>query len=106
MFQLPPVSVVFWRIRADALAGDLWINLSVTLYRALAGFAIAAAGGVALRLAMSRSRIAHWFFDPIISVGFPMPKIAFLPIVILWVGLHAVAEIATVAVAAALSVGA
>jgi len=97
MFQLPPVSVVLARMRADALAGDLWINLSVTLYRALAGFAIAAAGGVALGLAMSRSRIAHWFFDPIISVGFPMPKIAFLPIVILWLGLHDVAKIAMVA---------
>jgi ABC-type nitrate/sulfonate/bicarbonate transport system permease component len=97
MFQLPPVSVVLARIRADALAGDLWINLSVTLYRALAGFAIAAAGGVALGLAMSRSRIATWFFDPIISVGFPMPKIAFLPIVILWLGLHDVSKIAMVA---------
>ena len=97
MFQLPPVSVVLARIRADALAGDLWINLSVTLYRALAGFTIAAAGGVALGLVMWRSRIACWFFDPIISVGFPMPKIAFLPIVILWLGLHDVAKIAMVA---------
>ena len=97
MFQLPPVSVVLARIRADALAGDLWINLSVTLYRALAGFVIAAAGGVALGLAMSRSRIVSWFFDPIISVGFPMPKIAFLPVVILWLGLHDVAKIAMVA---------
>ena len=35
---------------------------------------------------MSRSALARWFFDPIISVGFPMPKIAFLPIVILWLG--------------------
>ena len=41
--------------------------------------AIAAAAGIVLGMAMSRGRLAHWFFDPIISVGFPMPKIAFLP---------------------------
>ena len=42
---------------------------------------------------MSRSAIANWFFDPIISVGFPMPKIAFLPVVILWLGVYDVSKI-------------
>jgi Binding-protein-dependent transport system inner membrane component len=31
-----------------------------------------------------------------ISVGFPMPKIAFLPVIILWLGLYDVAKIAMV----------
>src|SRR5262249_62246429 len=74
------------RIWEDAVAGDLWTNMILTLYRAFAGFAIAAMIGVALGFAMARSRIAHWFFDPLISVGFPMPKIAFLPVIILWLG--------------------
>ena len=47
-------------------------------------------------MAMSRSAIARWFFDPIISVGFPMPKIAFLPIVILWLGVYDVSKISMV----------
>ena len=38
----------------------------------------------------------RWFFDPIISVGFPMPKIAFLPIVILWLGFFDLTKIAMV----------
>ena len=70
----------------DAVAGDLWINLGLTMYRALTGFFIAAVGGITLGALMSRGRLARWFFDPIISVGFPMPKIAFLPIIILWLG--------------------
>jgi ABC-type nitrate/sulfonate/bicarbonate transport system permease component len=45
---------------------------------------------------MSRSRLVHWFFDPIISVGFPMPKIAFLPVIILWLGVYDVAKISIV----------
>jgi len=95
-FMLPGPAVVFGRVWAEAVSGDLWINVGLTLYRALAGFAIAALAGVALGFAMARNRLAHWFFDPIISAGFPMPKIAFLPIVILWLGLFDVSKIVMV----------
>jgi ABC-type nitrate/sulfonate/bicarbonate transport system permease component len=95
-FMLPAFSVVAERIYADAFHGDLWINLSLTMYRALTGFFIAAIGGVALGALMSRSKILRWFFDPLISVGFPMPKIAFLPIIILWLGLYDVSKISMV----------
>jgi len=92
-FMLPPFSTVLARIYDDASNGDLFINTGVTLYRALLGFLIAALAGVALGAAMSRNKVARWFFDPIVSVGFPMPKIAFLPVVILWLGLHDVSKI-------------
>jgi ABC-type nitrate/sulfonate/bicarbonate transport system permease component len=95
-FVLPSFSAVVSRIWSDALAGDLAINVVVTLYRALAGFLIAAAGGIVLGMAMSRIALARWFFDPIVSVGFPMPKIAFLPIIILWLGLYDVPKITMV----------
>jgi ABC-type nitrate/sulfonate/bicarbonate transport system permease component len=95
-FMLPPFSAVAERIYADAISGALWRNLSVTMLRALAGFFIAAAGGIALGAAMARSKVLRWFFDPIISVGFPMPKIAFLPIIILWLGVYDVSKICIV----------
>ena len=37
--------------------------------------------------------VVYWFFDPIISVGFPIPKIAFLPIIVLWLGFFDVSKI-------------
>jgi ABC-type nitrate/sulfonate/bicarbonate transport system permease component len=95
-FMLPSFSVVIERIYSDAAGGDLWINLGLTMYRAMSGFFIATIGGIALAVAMSRSRLVYWFFDPIISVGFPMPKIAFLPIIILWLGLYDTAKISIV----------
>jgi ABC-type nitrate/sulfonate/bicarbonate transport system permease component len=95
-FMLPPFSVVATRIYADAMSGILWINLGLTMARAMAGFFISAIGGVLLGVLMSRSKIAHWFFDPVISVGFPMPKIAFLPIIILWLGVYDTAKISIV----------
>jgi ABC-type nitrate/sulfonate/bicarbonate transport system permease component len=92
-FLLPPLSAVLQRVWEDALSGDLTINLGMTLYRALVGFAIAGIGGVALGILMTRNKFVGWFFDPIVSVGFPMPKIAFLPIFMLWLGLYDVSKI-------------
>ena len=45
---------------------------------------------------MSRNVAARWLFDPIVSVGFPMPKIAFLPVIILWLGVYDLSKIAMV----------
>jgi ABC-type nitrate/sulfonate/bicarbonate transport system permease component len=84
---------VLGRIWTDAVAGDLWINTAVTLYRALVGFAIAGVGGIVIGMAMSRLKLAYWFFDPLVSIGFPMPKIAFLPVIILWLGVYDVPKI-------------
>jgi ABC-type nitrate/sulfonate/bicarbonate transport system permease component len=95
-FMLPALSAVAEHIVDDAFDGELFVNIGVTLFRALAGFAIAAAGGIVIGAAMARNTVARWFFDPIISVGFPMPKIAFLPVVILWLGLYDVSKITMV----------
>jgi ABC-type nitrate/sulfonate/bicarbonate transport system permease component len=97
-FMLPPFSAVAQRIYADAVTGELWHNLGATMFRALTGFAIAAIAGVGLGATMARNRLVRWFFDPIISVGFPMPKIAFLPIIILWLGVYDVSKISVVVV--------
>jgi ABC-type nitrate/sulfonate/bicarbonate transport system permease component len=95
-FMLPALSAVLERIWSDALSGELAINVGLTLYRALTGFLVAAAGGIVLGMAMSRSIGVNWLFDPIISVGFPMPKIAFLPVVILWLGFYDLSKISMV----------
>jgi ABC-type nitrate/sulfonate/bicarbonate transport system permease component len=98
--MLPPLSAVLARIWNDLLGGDLMTNTAVSLYRALAGFAIGAVMGIGLGMAICRNALARWFFDPIISVGFPMPKIAFLPVVMLWLGVYDVSKITMVAVEA------
>jgi taurine transport system permease protein len=92
-FLLPPLSAVLARVGEDAASGDLALNLGMTLYRALTGFAIAGVCGVLIGILMTRRPWVRWFFDPIVSVGFPMPKIAFLPIFMLWLGLYDVSKI-------------
>ncbi|HEV2336622.1 MAG TPA: ABC transporter permease [Stellaceae bacterium] len=95
-FLLPPLSAVLARVADDAVSGALAVNLGLTLYRAITGFAIAGAGGIVLGILMTRRPWVRWFFDPIVSVAFPMPKIAFLPIFMLWLGLYDASKISMV----------
>ena len=96
-FMLPPFSAVVARIYADAVGGELWINLGLTLYRAHDRlFHRRRRRHRARRRDVAHRGWVRWFFDPIISVGFPMPKIAFLPIIMLWLGLYDVSKISMV----------
>jgi ABC-type nitrate/sulfonate/bicarbonate transport system permease component len=95
-FQLPRLTAVLARIWTDAVAGDLALNTALTLYRALAGFGVAAVAGVVVGMAMSSNAAVRWLLDPIVSVGFPMPKIAFLPVMMLWLGVYDLSKIAMV----------
>ncbi|MBV8747636.1 MAG: ABC transporter permease [Xanthobacteraceae bacterium] len=92
-FMLPTFTGVLERIATDTASGDLPVALGLTLWRALAGFFISAVAGIALGVAMARIRAFNWFFDPIISIGFPVPKIAFLPIIVLWLGFFDLSKI-------------
>jgi ABC-type nitrate/sulfonate/bicarbonate transport system permease component len=101
---LPAFSVVaaeLGRVIADgSLAGDLILSL----YRAFAGLALAGTLGTLIGMLMARSRAVHWLMDPLVALGFPSPKIAFLPVFILWFGIESLSKILLVAFACVLPV--
>ena len=80
----------WWAVCAD---GSLPGDLVTSLFRSAAGLAAATIVGVPLGIAMARHRVIHWMFDPVIALAFPSPKIAFLPIFILWFGIYSVSKI-------------
>lgn len=92
-FLLPPLSDVLMRLYQDAIGGAVFVDLGLTLYRALTGFLIAAALGIPLGILMARTKFFGWFFEPLISIGFPMPKVAFVPIFILWFDIYDTSKI-------------
>lgn len=96
-FLLPPLSAAIERVVADARNGALFLDLGLTLYRAVAGFAIAAVLAVPLGVLMARIRAVRWFFEPLVSIGFPTPKISFLPIFILWFDIYDTSKITMIA---------
>lgn len=99
-FHLPALSLVLQRLWTTALSGDLGMAAAQTVGRALAGFALAAVGGIVLGVLMVRNRWVGWFFEPLVSLGLPLPKIAFLPLFVLWFGFYEESKILMIAFSA------
>src|SRR6266702_3748923 len=80
-----PLAIVsaLWRLAAS---GELWAHVSISLCRIGAGWIIGTAVGVAVGLAVGLFSLARAAGLPIVSALFPIPKIALLPLLILWLG--------------------
>jgi NitT/TauT family transport system permease protein len=93
-FVLPLPSTVISRIMSPAIP---WAAHSmVTLSEALGGFALAVAIGIPLAVATSLSRVFARIVEPLIVADQVAPKIAFVPILFLWLGLNPLPRILTV----------
>jgi NitT/TauT family transport system permease protein len=68
-------------------SGELQTNLSITLLRLLAGFSIGTIAGMMVGLAMGWSKSLRLLLDPIVTIVFPIPKIAILPLIMLLIGI-------------------
>jgi ABC-type nitrate/sulfonate/bicarbonate transport system permease component len=92
-YVFPPVSEILIRWFAMLGTGTIFTPLWDTLWRALVGLAAAIAVGVPLGLLMGRARWAEWFFEPLFSFGFPLPKIALIPLYVHWFGLFSLSKV-------------
>jgi NitT/TauT family transport system permease protein len=62
-------------------------DIGVTIWRVLGGFALAAAIGVPLGIAMGAYKPVEAFFEPFVSFARYLPASAFIPLLILWAGI-------------------
>ena len=88
------IAAAFWEI---AVSGELWGALAASLLRVSAGFALGTAAGVVVGLGAGLVPAVRRFFDPLVSFLFPIPKIAFLPVVLLLFGLGHASKISIIA---------
>jgi taurine transport system permease protein len=72
---------------------SLWRHVGVSLTRALAAFAAAVALGVPMGLAMGLSPLLASALEPFVQFLRPLPKIALIPLAILWLGIGEVSKI-------------
>jgi len=90
---LPAPSVIARQWWEMLLGGDLLRHTAASTFRALAGFAIGAMLGASVGLFAAALRPVERFYEPIISLTYPIPKIAALPIIFAWFGLGDVSKI-------------
>lgn len=95
---LEEIAAAFWRL---TVAGILPRHVAETLLRLFAGFALAAIAGVAIGIAMGRSKRAEDYLLPLVSIAAPIPGIAYAPLFMLWFGLGNFSAILLVGVVSA-----
>ncbi len=84
------VLFVFWR---DLANGELLGHFMVSLWRVMAGTLLAILTAAPAGLALGQSRRFNRFFSPIIYLLYPIPKVVFVPIILLFFGIGDAAKI-------------
>ena len=83
----PPVTLVLQAWLENLMDGTLIGHLLATLWRQMLGYALAAVLGIAMGLAMGYFRPLYNLFEPLVEVLRPIPGPAYLPILVLFVGI-------------------
>jgi len=91
-----PAAVTAALIRLAA-EGRLWRHLWASLFRIVMALAVTCIPAVILGLAAGRSRRLNSFISPFIYLFHPLPKAAFLPVIMLFFGIGEVSKILLVA---------
>jgi NitT/TauT family transport system permease protein len=91
-----PLSVLH-ALQDLAASGKLGLHLGESLFRIGFGWLIGTAAGLAIGLAMGIFSVARAIGIPITAALFPIPKIALLPLFILWFGIGESSKVATIA---------
>ncbi|KFB11141.1 ABC transporter permease [Nitratireductor basaltis] len=76
--------------------GMLWKHLGASLYRLLVGWAFGSLLGIAVGLLIGLFSLARAGLLPLVSALFPIPKIALLPLFIIWFGIGEGSKVATI----------
>lgn len=87
-----------------AQRGLLVEDLAVSLRRVLLGFAAGSLVGVLLGAGIGRSRTARILFAPVIAAIRAVPTVAWLPVLLLYVGVGEAPKVALIAIGAAFPV--
>jgi ABC-type nitrate/sulfonate/bicarbonate transport system permease component len=83
---LPPLSDVIAAWIDMIKDGELLTNGAASLYRAVAGLALAIAVGSVLGIAMAWWKPAHVLLSPLVEIFYPLPKSALIPVTVIWLG--------------------
>jgi NitT/TauT family transport system permease protein len=88
--SLETIAQELWRL---VESGAIYRHLLATLYRVVAGFALAAVVGVLLGFLMARVRLFDHLFEPLFSFGYPIPRAALYPVFVFVFGLGHLSKI-------------
>jgi ABC-type nitrate/sulfonate/bicarbonate transport system permease component len=96
IFLPAPLSILHAMIQL-AVSGALWQHLAYSVLRIGVGWLLGTVAGIIVGFSIGLSTLARSVGITFISALFPIPKIALLPLLILWLGIGEEPKIATIA---------
>ena len=94
---LPPPTLIISALIDMIQDGEIGVSLAASLYRILLGFFLGSAFGLLVGLVTGTSALADRMANPIVNALYPIPKIALLPLFILWLGIGEVSKVTIIA---------
>ncbi len=96
MFLPPPVAIAraLWHLTAS---GELWSHLSASLARLAVGWVVGTVFGISMGLAVGLWSALRSPGMAVVAALFPIPKIALVPLFIIWFGIGEGSKIVTLA---------
>jgi len=88
------IAVALYRL---TISGELWKHLSASLARLAIGWSVGTVFRIAMGLAVGLSSLLRSPGLAVVSALFPIPKIALVPLFIIWFGIGEGSNIATLA---------
>jgi ABC-type nitrate/sulfonate/bicarbonate transport system permease component len=95
---LPSPTAVAMQLMQMVQSGELFEHAGISLFRALSGFFIGGFFGCVIGLLAAAFRPVNNFYEPLISLTYPVPKVAALPIIFAWFGLGEMSKVVTITV--------
>ncbi len=90
---LPSPWLVLQALVVETFQGDLPLHFVASLWRVVAGTFISIALAVPAGLVLGQYQRVNRFFSPFIYILYPIPKVVFVPVVLLFLGIGDVSKI-------------
>lgn len=94
---LPAPTVVVGTIRDLFAGGELPGHIAVTIWRVIAGFVLGAVTATLLGVLTGSSPLTRRLLDPLLQSLRNIPSMAWVPLFLLWLGIHETSKIALIA---------
>ncbi|NWD48204.1 ABC transporter permease [Pseudomonas gingeri] len=98
-YQMPAPSEIVLTLR-DLAEGALWKHISASLLRVLSGFAIGAGLALVFAAWIGLSREAEAYLEPTFAGLRSIPSLAWVPLLLLWLGIDETSKIVLIAIGA------
>ena len=97
-WQLPAPSYIFWTLVDLHTSGDLYYHSWASIRRVLIGFGIGSGLGLAVGTFVGLSRGLERFVDTTLQAIKSVPTLAWVPLLILWFGIHEAPKLTLIAI--------